>query len=50
MIRIDKVPIDKIKKNPSLYPANFDRGGMGKASQIYFSNQYFRDGYPTRTG
>jgi ParB/RepB/Spo0J family partition protein len=33
MIRIDKVPIDKIKKNPSLYPANFDRGGWERLAR-----------------
>ena len=33
MIRIDRVPIDKIKKNPSLYPKNFDRGGWERLAR-----------------
>jgi len=33
MIRIDKVPIDKIKKNPSLYPSGFDRGGWERLAR-----------------
>ena len=33
MIRIDRVPIDKIKKNPALYPANFDRGGWERVAR-----------------
>ena len=33
MIRIDKVPIDKIKKNPALYPADFDRGGWERLAR-----------------
>jgi ParB/RepB/Spo0J family partition protein len=33
MIRIDKVPIDKIKKNPSLYPADFERRGWERLAR-----------------
>jgi len=33
MIRIDRVPIDKIKKNSSLYPNNFDRGGWERLAR-----------------
>jgi len=33
MIRIDRVPIDKIKKNPSLYPNNFDSGGWERLAR-----------------
>jgi ParB/RepB/Spo0J family partition protein len=33
MIRIDRVPIDKIKKNPSLYPDGFDRGGWERLAR-----------------
>ena len=33
MIRIDRVPIDKIKKNPALYPADFDRGGWERLAR-----------------
>jgi ParB/RepB/Spo0J family partition protein len=33
MIRIDKVPIYKIKKNPSLYPADFNRGGWERLAR-----------------
>ena len=33
MIRIDRVPIEKIKKNPSLYPDNFDRGGWERLAR-----------------
>ena len=33
MIRIDRVPIDKIKKNPFLYPDDFDRGGWERLAR-----------------
>ncbi|PUU90825.1 MAG: parB-like partition protein [Halanaerobium sp.] len=33
MIRIDRVPIDKIKKNPALYPEGFDRGGWERLAR-----------------
>jgi len=33
MIRIDRVPIDKIKKNPALYPDGFDRGGWERLAR-----------------
>jgi len=33
MIRIDRVPIDKIKKNPALYPDDFDRGGWERLAR-----------------
>jgi len=33
MIKIDRVSIDKIKKNPALYPTNFDRGGWERLAR-----------------
>lgn len=33
MIRIDRVQINKIKKNPTLYPADFDRGGWERLAR-----------------
>jgi len=33
MIRIDRVPIEKIKKNPSLYPDDFDWGGWERLAR-----------------
>ena len=33
MIRIDRLPIDKIKKNPSLYPDDFDRDGWERLAR-----------------